>query len=167
MTHTECVAEGIMVEGMIHVFFLYVKADDKVPFDIWQGMIPFTHVIEAKNISADMRFDIGNGLEQISVGLMGNDAVEVKAVLAFRTFLRKEEVIQNICSISEEPVDVEKASKTPGIVGYIIKDGDNLWNLAKKYNTTVEGISEVNGLDSDRLKAGDKILIFKENMSIL
>ena len=33
--------------------------------------------------------------------------------------------------------------------------------------TTAEGIREVNGLENDAVKPGDKLLIFKENMSIL
>ena len=31
----------------------------------------------------------------------------------------------------------------------------------------MDGIMEINGLTSEDLKEGDKILIFKENMSIL
>lgn len=166
-THTERVAEGIMVEGMLHVFFMYVKADDQIPFDIWQGLVPFTHVIETKDISAEMNYDIGSGLEQLSVGLLGNDAVEVKAVLSFRVFLRKREMVQNIRNITVEPMDMEAAAKTPGIVGYIVKEGDDLWGLAKRYRTTMEGIKEINELADQGLKPGDKILIFKENLSIL
>lgn len=52
-------------------------------------------------------------------------------------------------------------------MGYIVKNGDDLWDLAKKYMTTEESIQEMNGLESDKIKAGDKLLIFKENMSIL
>ena len=167
VSHTERVAEGIMVEGMLHVLFMYVKADDQIPFDIWQGMVPFTHVIETKDISAEMNYDIGSELEQLSVGLLGNDAVEVKAVLAFRVFLRQAEPVQNIRSIAVEPVDMEAAAKVPGIVGYIVKEGDDLWSLAKRYSTTMDGIREVNELGEGSLKPGDKILIFKENMSIL
>ena len=167
ITHTERVAEGIMVEGMLHVLFLYVKADDQVPFDIWQGMVPFTHVIETKDISPEMHYDIGNELEQLSIGLMGNDAVEVKGALGFRVFLRKEEPVFNIRNVQVEPVDMEAAAKAPGIVGYIVKEGDDLWGLAKKYSTTMEGIREMNGLAEEDLRPGDKILIFKENLSIL
>ena len=52
-------------------------------------------------------------------------------------------------------------------MGYIVKEGDDLWNLAKRYHTTEEGIQEVNEMDGRQIKAGDRILIFKENMSIL
>jgi hypothetical protein len=156
-----------MVEGMLHVFFLYIKADDQIPFAIWQGMVPFTHIIETKDISPDVTYDIGNELEQLTVSLLGNDLVEVKAVLAFRVFLRREVQVNNINEISVIPINVEKMEKEPGIVGYFVKEGDDFWSLAKKYHTTIEGIKEVNGLNAEVLKPGDKILIFKENMSIL
>ena len=130
-------------------------------------MVPFTHVIETKDISPEMHYDIGNELEQLSIGLMGNDAVEVKGALGFRVFLRKEEPVFNIRNVQVEPVDMEAAAKAPGIVGYIVKEGDDLWGLAKKYSTTMEGIREMNGLAEGDLRPGDKILIFKENLSIL
>ena len=48
-----------------------------------------------------------------------------------------------------------------------MKQGDDLWSLAKRYYTTMDGIMELNELSSKELKEGDKLLIFKENMSIL
>lgn len=165
--HTEIVAEGVLVEGVLNICFLYVKADDGVPFDIWQGMVPFSHIIESNEIEKDMKYDITSSLEQLSVGLLGSDEVEVKAVLAFNIFLRRPVEIANITNIELTPIDMEVLEKAPGIVGYIVKEGDDLWDLAKRYSTTEEGIMEVNDMSSDELKPGDKILIFKENMSIL
>ena len=57
--------------------------------------------------------------------------------------------------------------KIPSITGYIVKEGDELWNLAKYYGTTKEGIMDINHMESEQLKCGDKLLIFKENASIL
>lgn len=165
--HTEIVPEGILIEGVLNVCFLYVKADDVVPFDIWQGMVPFSHIIESNEMEADMRYDISGNVEQLTIGLLGSDEVEVKAVLAFNNFLRRPTEVSNIMKINTQPLDIKQLEKAPGIVGYIVKDGDELWNLAKRYNTTTEGIMEVNEMSDSQLKPGDKILIFKENMSIL
>ena len=66
-----------------------------------------------------------------------------------------------------EPYQTEELERRPGIVGYIVKEGEELWTLAKRYCTTIDGICAVNGLTEDQVKPGDKILIFKENMSIL
>ena len=76
-------------------------------------------------------------------------------------------MVENIEQIEEREMDEKEAENAPGIVGYIVKEGDDLWNLAKRYHTTEEGIQEVNEMDGRQIKAGDRILIFKENMSIL
>lgn len=165
--HTEIVPEGILAEGMLNICFLYIKADDKAPFDVWQGIVPFSYIIESNEIDKGMRYDITDTLEQVSVGLWGSGEVEVKAALAFHTFLRRPFKIFNITDIKTEPLDIEGLEKAPGIVGYTVKENDGLWDLAKRYHTTEEGIREVNHLEGKELKAGDKLLIFKENMGIL
>lgn len=45
---------------------------------------------------------------------------------------------------------------------YTVKQGDSLYSIAKKYNTTVNKIKETNFLKSDNLKVGKKIIIIKE-----
>lgn len=167
LENTEIVNGGIQIEGVLHISFLYVKADDVIPFDTWQGMLPFTYFLESNETSSDMTYDLTYGVEQLSIGLLGSDEIEVKAVLAFNSFFKQPVRISNIEEVDFEPVDMEEVEKRPGIVGYIVRDGDALWDLAKRYSTTVEGIMEVNDLESEQVKSGDKILIFKENMSIL
>lgn len=165
--HMEQTEEGIQIEGILHLSFLYLKADDELPFGSWQGMVPFSWLLECPDMAEDVRYNISYHVEQLSVSLAGSEAVEVKAVLAFDTFVRKPVFMNVITNVEFQPLSMEEMEKRPGIVGYIVKDGDELWTLAKRYMTTVEGIKEVNGLDSEMIKAGDKLLIFKENMSIL
>ena len=159
--------EGIQVEGLLHIHFLYVKANDQVPFDVWTGMLPFSYLIESPRSCPNMRYDITPSIEQISIDMAGSEEVEVKAVLAFQSFLRCPVETEVIDALEFQPLDQNEMSRRPGIIGYITKEGDDLWTLAKRYYTTEEGIMEVNGLTSRELKAGEKLLIFKENMSIL
>ena len=70
-------------------------------------------------------------------------------------------------SIEVSEIDKKELEKRPGIVGYTVKKGDTLWALAKRYSTTAEGIREVNHLQTEEVKEGEKILIFKESTSIL
>lgn len=165
--HTEVTEEGLQIEGVLYICFLYVKADDAVPFDTWQGMVPFSYLLECNGAVKEMTYGLTYAVEQISVGLLGTDEIEVKAVLAFNSFLKKPVGIRNIKEIEFTPFDMEELERRPGITGYIVRDGDILWDLAKRYNTTVEGIMEVNGLETEEIKSGDRVLIFKENMSIL
>lgn len=42
---------------------------------------------------------------------------------------------------------------------YIVQSGDSLWNIAKKYNTTIDDIKEKNNLTSNLLSIGQRLLI--------
>lgn len=165
--HTEVTEGGILVEGVLHICFLFVKANDRVPFDTWQGMVPFSYLIESRKTSQDMKYDITSMLEQLSISLLGGDGVEVKALLAFHCFLRRTVKADIITDMQMEKIPMEEIEKRPGITGYIVKEGDDLWSLAKRFSTTVKGIMEVNELTEEVVKPGDRILIFKENVSIL
>ena len=63
--------------------------------------------------------------------------------------------------MKQGPLDYDKIREIPGIVGYIVKEGDTQWSIAKAYFTTVESIREQNEDISD-IKPGDKLLIVKE-----
>lgn len=42
---------------------------------------------------------------------------------------------------------------------HIVQAGDTLWNLAKRYNTTVEELKRLNNLTSDMLSIGQKLIV--------
>lgn len=159
--------DGILAEGVLYISFLYVKANDSMPFDTWQGVVPFSHLIECSQTGPDVQYHLSAVLEQLNITLQGGDEIEVKAALAFQGFFKRvgrDEMIQNV---RVEPMDLAEVEKRPSIVGYMVKEGDDLWTLAKRYSTSIDAIREVNDVVGDSLKAGDKLLIFKENMSIL
>ena len=159
--------DGVLVSGVLYLSFLYVKSNDDVPFDVWHGMVPFSHLVECGGDGKNLKYDIFTMLEQLSVTLQGGNEVEVKAVLSLQGFFRKEEIVSKIHSVQMEPISLEEIEKRPSIVGYVAKEGEDLWNLAKRYRTSVEAIRDVNELGDRPVKAGDRLLIFKENVSIL
>ena len=165
--HTDICEKGLLAEGVLHVSFMYVKPDDTVPFDVWQGMLPFSCLLESNEMCEHMNYTLLGTVEQLSIGLLGNDEIEVKAVLAIQSFLKCPVNVSDITNITCSPIDLKEQEHTPGIIGYIVKEGDELWDLAKKFNTTQESIMEVNNLDSINVVNGQKMLIFRENLSIL
>ncbi len=42
---------------------------------------------------------------------------------------------------------------------HTVRSGDNLWVIAKKYNTSVANIKKLNNLKSDKLRAGQKLRV--------
>ena len=58
-------------------------------------------------------------------------------------------------------LDRTKLGKLPGMIIYVVKQGDNLWNIGKKYYVSVERLRTLNGLSSDELKPGQKLLVVR------
>ena len=87
--------------------------------------------------------------------------VEVKAVLNLNCIVFEQQNIQKITEVQQEPFDMEELQESPGIIGYIAKEGDKLWNIAKENYTTISDIVKTNQLSSEQIKGGDKILIIK------
>ena len=49
----------------------------------------------------------------------------------------------------------------PGMVIYMVKEGDSLWQIGKEYYIPVEAIKTMNGLTKDEIQPGDKLLLMK------
>lgn len=159
--------DGVLVEGALYISFLFVRANDNMPFDTWQGVVPFSHLMECQEAEDNLTFHISAILEQLSITLQGGDEIEVKAALAFHGFFKRSGTRKMIHEVKVQPLSMEDIEKRPSIVGYIVKPEDDLWSLAKRYSTSVDAIKELNDVSGEKLKAGDRLLIFKENMSIL
>lgn len=63
------------------------------------------------------------------------------------------------------PIDYSRLCEMPGIIGYVVKEDDTLWSLAKKYYTTAASIKKINELDKDELLPGKKLIIVGENIT--
>ncbi len=55
-------------------------------------------------------------------------------------------------------------SQTPSLAAdssniYIVRSGDNLWTIARNFNTTVEQLMSLNNLSSERLNIGDQLYV--------
>lgn len=159
---TEVTQEGVLAEGIIAVELLYITTDDNMPIGTIKEIYPFSQLIEVPGITQETILDINPGLEQLSAIMLDQEHVEIKAVIHMDLMAVDQENIQNIEDVTEEPLDLETLRNSPGLVGYITRNGDNLWNIARENHTTVQNIMETNQLKEETLTPGDKILIIKQ-----
>ena len=150
------------IDGVLEVTLLYLTSDDTSPVQSSVEQVPFRCVAEARGIREDSVYQLDAGLEQLSAVMMGGDMVEVKAVIAL-DFL----VLQPVCEpvitgAAIHPMDLQKLQELPGIVGYIVQPEDSLWEIAKKFHTTVGNIISTNELADDQVKQGQRLLLVKE-----
>ena len=50
-------------------------------------------------------------------------------------------------------------TNAPGNITYTVQKGDNLYSIARKYNTTVNEIKRKNNLTSNNLSIGQQLII--------
>jgi LysM repeat protein len=159
---TEIKDDGLHVEGVLEVQILYMTSDDAQPIQSAVEDIPFHFLIEAPGINGQTVCQLNSGLEQLSAAMMGGGIVEVKATVSLDLLALQPVCEQIITNTVEAPVDLNKLQGLPGIVGYIVQPGDSLWNIAKKFHTTIDAIIETNGLTDKSVKAGDRLILIKE-----
>lgn len=153
--------DSVTVDGAVKAAVLYVSLDDMRPLCQMEVVVPFTYKVETVPLKAQDSIRIIPMLSQISASLPGNDEVEIKAIvdMGITIFTRKE--LSLIEDMTIEPIDMKKKAAAPGIVGYVVKDGDSIWSIAKKYYSNLESIRKINELDSDEIHPGDKLVVVK------
>ncbi|WMJ85287.1 DUF3794 and LysM peptidoglycan-binding domain-containing protein [Anaerocolumna sp. MB42-C2] len=156
------VDNGLEVNGVLEVQILYICADDNKPLNSVKGIIPFNQTIEAKGIKPTSIYHVKPALEQLSVMMLDSEEIEVKAGIGLNAIVFDSITEPVITDIEAYDLDYEKIQNMPSIVGYIVKNQDSLWNIAKKYYTTVDRIRELNGLEDNNIKIGDKLIIMKK-----
>jgi len=55
--------------------------------------------------------------------------------------------------------ETQSSTSTSSTTTYTVKSGDNLWSIAKKFNTTVDHIKKLNNLKGDSLNVGQKLKV--------
>lgn len=154
------------VEGVLFAKVMFVAADDHMPINVFEAAIPFEHQIDLKGLSQRSLVGITPRINYIGCTMIGAKEIEIRCTLQMNVLIFDENVIENIVAIEEKPLDMKLFHAIPGIVGYIVKDQESIWDIAKKYRTTIDSIRRTNHLDSDNIRKGDALIIVKEHVAI-
>jgi len=163
LEHQSTVENGIMLQGSLSVKVMYITGDDENPYVSTQAMIPYQYTLDVPNIAPGDMGKVHAEVEMLQVNMLDGEEVDVKAVLSFSTTVFQNIPSELINEVKITDIDSSKLSSLPGMVIYMVREGDNLWNIGKKYYVPVDTLRELNGLGNDELKIGQKLLIVKES----
>ena len=153
--------EGVLAEGTLTVEILYMTPDEAMPIASKRAYIPFSQMIEMPKAANPVKIQIDGGIEQVTTVLADSRTIDVKAVLSLSLLAFEQQERQTITDIEETELDLTALQQQPGIVGYIAREGDRLFGIAKENHTTMENLVETNHLTGAFVKAGEKLLIIK------
>lgn len=162
----EMVENGMKVDGILALRILYCISDDEMPFYSVESAIPFSRTIEADGIGKDCVYQMQAGIDQLATAMLDSNEIEVRAILNLDVVVLRQWKERLITQITEHDLDMEMLEKMPGIVCYIVQPQDSLWDVAKKFYTTVEEIKKMNELGEEEPEALKPLLIVKKTDTI-
>lgn len=152
---------GIELSGAVELQIFFEFSSDGDKYGVIRGSVPFQYLLETDGPLEDCIYPVNACVDQITVAIIDNKEVDVKCVLYFRSNIYRqwqEKIVEQI--LVSEP-DMEKMAALPGIAVYMVREGESLWDIGKRYYVPVSVIRQTNNLSGDEVKAGDKILIVK------
>ena len=143
-------------------YYHYVYMTPECYQSLFGKDIEYDEIFVVNKDPEDISYEIEPAIDQLAVNLLDNERFEVKAVISLQTIVQQEVCMEKIVDIHKEPLDAVELMKQPGIVGYIVKKEEQLWDIARHFHTTEAEIMETNGLKSADVQQGDKLLIVKK-----
>ena len=146
----------IIYQGEINLTFMYQESTSS-RIGVKSLVEPFEYTVTSQNITTKTKIDTNIEILKQDFIVTADSNVEVKIDLNFRLNLSKERELRLIDSIDESK---ESNRETFSIVIYYTKEGDTLWNIAKKFGSTVDEIVRVNNIENpDVIMPGEQLFI--------
>lgn len=171
LLHSECperdftarsIKDGIALQGNLGLKILYIAGEDDRPYGAIKTFLPFEYTLDIPGMEeGDPLPGIRGNLEHLTVTMLDGEELDVKATLCYTTTALKDQEAEVISKVTCSPLDAEELASLPSMVIYVVKPGDHLWNIGKKYYVPVQKLMELNELQGQDLYPGQKLLIVK------
>lgn len=150
----------IVIDGILNINIYYID-NNRDELSMLREVFPFKSSIAVDLIHEDFIIDLKCNLRDTNY-ILKKESISIENSILYNLSLNKDKIIHCIKNIEETGEIIDKRNK-PSITIYIVQKGDILWDVAKRYNTTIEEILDANNLESDyEMEVGDKIIIEKK-----
>lgn len=183
VTGARIIDDKVIVEGTLFIETLYVAQMPSPPLQpvhFMEHEIDFTTFVEIPGAREDMTLDFDVDVEHCSATVRGNDPrkFDIRAILRLDAKVTRVIEIEVVLDVEEEYEDEEapeeekeqkdqmpekkddQNGQMPSMTIYIVQRGDTLWNIAKRYNVTIDSIVQANNIaDPNRIMPGQQLVI--------
>lgn len=148
------------VEGIVKVDLLYTPVEGLRPVYRLTEEIPFKHTIDLSQDKDTMSSYSTVEVDRVEYDL-NRDQIDIS--IKAKRYTEVLDRVKDKFIVKGEDHGVIDMSLRPSITIYIAKDGDKIWDVAKRYNTTIDEIIEVNEIKKeDGLREGQCLIIEKK-----
>jgi len=157
--------DRIFIEGVLGSSILYLAGNNEQPVFCCSREIPFKHSMDVKGVKTDMKCNVDMNMEHCSYSMISAREVEIRLVILIAARVTDHVTMPVVAKVTEVPLDDKRLASQPSITIYFAQQGDTLWNVAKKYYTTIDEIKKINNIsDNDALNPGAQVIIPKRTV---
>lgn len=144
--------DRVYLEGLMMFTICYAS-----PQGMWSysGEVPFEAETQMEGIVSTHDIEVNAEVEYCSFEGAGRD-ISVKFMMDVEIKAYTQNSFQLVSDVKETE---ESPAAKKGITIYFADDGENLWDIAKRYCTTLETVKKFNPDIGDSVHQGQKILI--------
>lgn len=147
----------ILYEGEVELNFIYVTSQGS-GIETKQISIPFNFSMDFDGMKPETNVDTIVEISLQDFVVMPDESIDIKVDLTFTAISSKDSRLSIIDEIQEANENRNLCKYS--MVIYFAKPGDTLWSIAKRFGSTVDAISRVNGIENkDILQVGRQLFI--------
>lgn len=161
VTDCKVIDDKVIVEGVAGCDIIYLVRGEGKLVHSFSDEVPFKTSVVIPGCKTGMKSEVEVNVESMDCTILTKDEVEVKITLDCLVMLY--EKLSKEFIIKAEELEAGPPVHKPSITIYMVQPKDTLWNIAKKYCTTIEDIVKVNEIeDPDKITPGMKLIIPKK-----
>jgi hypothetical protein len=149
--------EGLLIKGKINLSILGLNEND-IPI-YQEKTIDFAY---SKNINIafdDLNFNADANIISLGYRLTGENKVEIKTEVKISAVVYARNKCKMISDISLDEDNPKQKDDLPALTIYYADEGEEVWNIARKYCTSVDTIKSQNELQEDVISKRSMLLI--------
>lgn len=158
VTNVSAQNNSVGIQGDIILDLLYNSLESGLPISYVTKKIPFDIKVDCPGAEKDSICEVKTEIVSLAYNILNPSQLELRITMEVKVYLRKKgkDRFLNKITVSEN----KEVKGKEGIVIYFCDNNEKVWDIAKKYRTTVNDIMEANDLESEEeIKKGTKLLI--------
>ncbi len=149
---------SIKTEGVLNTHILYLSSESS-EIKCANTSIPFTYIIDCYGASDGVICDLKTEITKSAYNIISENELELRVNIEYTAVIKREAYNELICNMNLSEDKICRDNKSY-ISIYFCNEKEDLWEIAKRYKTTMDNILNINKItDEGEIKKGRKLLI--------
>ena len=150
--------DKIMYDGELQIKFMFISGTTN-RLDVKVQTLPFNYSLDCPGVLSNYNLNTNIDIVTQNFENMPDGSIEANVELDINADVSK---MMEIKVIDNVELAENQDANIYSIVVYFVKPGDTLWNIAKRFRSTINAIASVNGIeDENKINVGQQLFIPK------